>query len=71
MWGGDFQGILPWGGPWPHLPLPQHLTRFGWGAATLPQVVALVGTLIVQLAGQAGHHGSELHRLQGRPDGFV
>ena len=31
----------------------------------------MVGTLVVQLARQAGHRGSELHRLQDLPDGFI
>lgn len=54
-----------------HVPLPPDPRNPGCVGATLPEVIALVGTLILQLARQAGHQGSELHRLQGLPDGFV
>lgn len=54
------------GGHWPHLPLPAPPRASGW-LKHLPQVVALVSALVVQLARQAGHRGSELHRLQDLP----
>ena len=50
---------------------PSTSQSFWLAGVTLPQVVALVGTLVVQLARQAGHRGSELHRLQDLPDGFI
>lgn len=50
---------------------PSTSQSFWLAGVTLPQVVALVSTLVVQLARQAGHRGSELHRLQDLPDGFI
>lgn len=52
-------------------PSPQLPIGPGCDGVTLPQVIALVGALVLQLAGQAGHQGSELHRLQGHPDVLV
>lgn len=70
LWGGDFQGLLRRGeGSLGHTYLSSQPSRLWWG--TLPQLVTLAGILVMQLAGQAGHEGSELHCLQGCPDGFI
>lgn len=62
----------PGGGDTGHTWLsPSTSQSFRLAGAAVPQVVALVGTFIVQLAGQAGHRGSELHHLQDLPDGFI
>lgn len=52
------------------LPLPTSFWLCHWWVA-IPQVISLACTLILQLAGQAGHEGLELHCLQCCPDAFI